>query len=193
MLLNTFSHYIKDKEKCEEPRWWSQSASCLTLSNVLLDAKISLVPMHQLIVPSTLLAPAEQGSKLRLLWSPMRLTFFPWRPKILVESPKWWPDFSRIKLKRTFHLILPCTYELRHLHFTNWRLKICIWRLYFSGWSPQGDLKIFLISSPAEDIQTYKATKIHTLNPLTYELVFQNSSKRETANNLAIIAVFRSK
>ena len=42
----------------------------------------------------------------------------------------------------------PCTYELRHLHFTNWRLKICIWRLYFSGWSPKGDLKIFLISSP---------------------------------------------
>ena len=42
----------------------------------------------------------------------------------------------------------PCTYELRHLHFTNWRLKICIWRLYFSGWSPQGDLKIFLISNP---------------------------------------------
>ena len=42
----------------------------------------------------------------------------------------------------------PCTYELRHFHFTNWRLKICIWRLYFSGWSPQGDLKIFLILSP---------------------------------------------
>ena len=33
---------------------------CLTLSrvNVMLDAKISLVPTHQLIVPSTLLAPA---------------------------------------------------------------------------------------------------------------------------------------
>ena len=42
----------------------------------------------------------------------------------------------------------PCTYELRHLHITNWRLKICIWRLHFSGWSPKGDLKIFLISSP---------------------------------------------
>ena len=39
----------------------------------------------------------------------------------------------------------PCTYELRHLHFTNWRLKICIWWLYFSGWSPKGDLKIFFI------------------------------------------------
>ena len=43
-----------------------------------------------------------------------------------------------------------CTYELRHLHFTNWWLKICVWRLYLSGWSPKGDLKIFLISSPAE-------------------------------------------
>ena len=39
--------------------------------------------------------------------------------------------------------------ELRHLHYTNWRLKICIWRLYFSSWSPKGDLRIFLISSPA--------------------------------------------
>ena len=39
--------------------------------------------------------------------------------------------------------------ELRHLHCTNWRLKICIWRLYFSSWSPKGDLRIFLISSPS--------------------------------------------
>ena len=39
--------------------------------------------------------------------------------------------------------------ELRHLHDSNWRLKICIWRLYFSSWSPKGDLRIFLISSPA--------------------------------------------
>ena len=31
---------------------------CLTLSNVMLDAKISLVPTHQLIVPSTILALA---------------------------------------------------------------------------------------------------------------------------------------
>ena len=38
--------------------------------------------------------------------------------------------------------------ELRHLHDSNWRLKICIWRLYFSSWSPKGDLRIFLISSP---------------------------------------------
>ena len=43
-------------------------------------------------------------------------------------------------------------YELRHLHlYTNWRLKICIWRLYFSNWSPKGDLRIFLISSPVEE------------------------------------------
>ena len=35
---------------------------CLTLSrvNVMLDAQISLVPTHQLIVPSTLLAPATE-------------------------------------------------------------------------------------------------------------------------------------
>ena len=39
--------------------------------------------------------------------------------------------------------------ELRHLHQTNWWLKICIWRLYFSSWLPKGDRRIFLISSPA--------------------------------------------
>ena len=33
-------------------------------------------------------------------------------------------------------------YELHHLHYTNWRL-------YFSRWSPKGDLRLFLISSPA--------------------------------------------
>ena len=36
-------------------------------------------------------------------------------------------------------------YELRHLHCTNWRL-------YFSSWSPKGNLRIFLISSPANQI-----------------------------------------
>ena len=39
--------------------------------------------------------------------------------------------------------------ELRHLHYKNWRLKICIWRLYFSSCLPKGDLMIFLNSSPA--------------------------------------------
>ena len=29
--------------------------------------------------------------------------------------------------------------------------------------------------------RTYKATKIHTLTPLTYELFFQNSSKSSTS------------
>ena len=40
-------------------------------------------------------------------------------------------------------------YELRHLHYTNWQLKICIWWLNFSSWSPEGDQRIFLILSPA--------------------------------------------
>ena len=35
---------------------------CLTLINVMLDAKISLVPTHQLIVRSTLLAPTTNIS-----------------------------------------------------------------------------------------------------------------------------------
>ena len=37
----------------------------------------------------------------------------------------------------------------------------------------------------ATNIPTYKATKIHTLTPLTYELFFQNSSKR--GNQLTLI------
>ena len=32
---------------------------------------------------------------------------------------------------------------------TNWQLKNCIWRLYFSSWSPKGNLRIFSISNPA--------------------------------------------
>ena len=32
--------------------------------------------------------------------------------------------------------------------------------------------------APATHIQTHKATKIHTLTPLTYELFFKHSSKR---------------
>ena len=90
---------------------------------------------------------------------------------------------KRVKLKRTFHLILLCfhhkkcakshkqsqftskfiptsihdicksdgschTIRLHHLRYANWRLKICILRLYFSSWSPKVDLRIFLISSP---------------------------------------------
>ena len=31
--------------------------------------------------------------------------------------------------------------------------------------------------APATDIRTHKATNIHKLTPLTYELFFQNSSK----------------
>ena len=36
----------------------------------------------------------KQGSKLWLIGLPMRLTFSPWRLKILVYSPKCRPDFS---------------------------------------------------------------------------------------------------
>ena len=38
--------------------------------------------------------------------------------------------------------------EALTVSFTNGRLELCIWRLFFSGWSPKGDLRIFLISSP---------------------------------------------
>ena len=58
MLLNTCSRN-KRRKNCEESRWRSQSALVRPLAMpCLIDAKISLVPKHQLIVPSTLLALA---------------------------------------------------------------------------------------------------------------------------------------
>ena len=71
--------------------------------HVQVDSKISLVPKHQLIVPSTLLALA-----------------------------------TNIR-----------TYKVTKIQ-----------------------------SYKVTKIQSYKATKIHTLTPLTYELFFQNSSKK---------------
>ena len=56
-ILNTFSRN-KRRQNCEKPRWRSQSALVWPLAMSCLDAKISVVPKHQLIVPSTLLAPA---------------------------------------------------------------------------------------------------------------------------------------
>ena len=122
----------------------------------------------------------KQGSKLRLIPSPMRLTFSPWQLIIVpsfsqhnlrlvvsgrylhvsvtkyqdnfsslrqVNSPNSWGKFQicctdmyliRFLLNfvvfRVFLWISwlcscskypkPCTYQLHHLHFTNWRLKI---------------------------------------------------------------------
>ena len=57
-LLNTCS-CNKRWKNCEESIWQSQSALVWpSTMPCLIDAKISLVPKHQLIVPSTLLAPA---------------------------------------------------------------------------------------------------------------------------------------
>ena len=42
--------------------------------------------------------------------------------------------------------------------YTNWRLKIYIWRLHFSSWSPKGELRIFLISSPGMQPQNLKVS-----------------------------------
>ena len=69
----------------------------------------------------------KQGSKLRLIQSPISTEFHGSVTAQNIRSPD---------------------YELCHLHYTNWRLKICIWRLYFSSWSLKGDLGIFLILSP---------------------------------------------
>ena len=58
ILLNTCSSN-KRRKSCAESRWRSQSALVRPLSMpCLIDAKISLVPKHQLIVPSTVLALA---------------------------------------------------------------------------------------------------------------------------------------
>ena len=58
MFPNTCSRN-KRRKNCEESRWRSQIALVRPLAMpCLIDAKISLVPKHQLIVPSTLLALA---------------------------------------------------------------------------------------------------------------------------------------
>ena len=61
---------------------------CLTLSrvNVMLDAKISLVPAHQLTVPSTLLPPAtnirthKATKQVSPTLSPQSPSLFPFPP-----------------------------------------------------------------------------------------------------------------
>ena len=40
--------------------------------------------------------------------------------------------------------------------------------------------------APAIQIRTDTATEIHTLTPLTYELFFQSSSKKEKGNREAL-------
>ena len=71
MLLNTFSR--KKDEKLWRIKMAVSKCPCLTLSrvNVMLDAKVSLVPT-QLAVPSTLLAPATTSKHTkpqRYIWS----------------------------------------------------------------------------------------------------------------------------
>ena len=92
ILPNTFSRN-KRRKNCEESRWRSQSVLVWPLAMSWLDAKISLVPKHQLMVPLTLLAHAT-----------------------LIPTDK------------------------------------------------------------ATKPQSHKATRIHTLRPMTYELFFQNRS-----------------
>ena len=58
ILPNTCSRN-KRRKNCEESRWRSQSALVRPLAKSY-DAKISLVPKHQLIAPSTLLALAKK-------------------------------------------------------------------------------------------------------------------------------------
>ena len=62
--------------------------------------------------------------------------------QIYTDFCPWY--FQTIKSDRLHHT-MSC---VRHLHYTNWRLKICMWQLYFSSWSPEGNLRIFLILSP---------------------------------------------
>ena len=62
--------------------------------------------------------------------------------QIYTDFCPWY--FQTIKTDRLHHT-MSCVH---HLHYTNWRLKICMWQLYFSSWSPEGNLRIFLILSP---------------------------------------------
>ena len=64
MLLNTFSH-DKTRQNCETAKMPVSKCLCLTFSAGMscLDAKISLVPKHQLMVPSTVIWSLQHKSK----------------------------------------------------------------------------------------------------------------------------------
>ena len=65
--------------------------------------------------------------------------------------------------------------------FSYWDLKVS-GKFYFSLISSVPTHQLIVPSpllAPATNTRTYKATKIHTLTPLTYKLFFQNSSKRK--------------
>ena len=91
MLLNTCSRN-KRRKNCEESRWRCQSALVRPLTMpCLIDAKISLVPKHQLIVPSTLLALATniqryKATKIHTL-TPMTYELF--FSKMAILSCNW--------------------------------------------------------------------------------------------------------
>ena len=78
---------IKD-EKIVKNQDGGLKCLCLTLSrvNVTLDAKISFVPTHQLIVPSTLLAPATHIRTHKVT-----------QPRRFIRSNHWhiWAIFSK--------------------------------------------------------------------------------------------------
>ena len=94
--------------------------------------------------PMKKLKTAPHGTVSPQMWSVKSIKGWFTRPQTC------WQDFvaEHSRGSATARNIRGPDYELRHLHYTNWRLKICIWRLYFSSWSPKGDLTIFFNFEP---------------------------------------------
>ena len=143
---------------------------CLTLSrvNVTLDAKISLVPTHQLIVPSTLLAPATHIRSHKVT-----------KPRRFIRSNHWhiWAILNNVMdittqekqwyfLYRSVYVVLFRLYNVKtsvnnlgHNDITknqSQRLK------YYRTWSPSGTIFNMAASSEDVDVQIWKFTQILT-------------------------------
>ena len=72
----------------------------------------------------------------------------------LCETTANWKSLLTIKL----WWIVPYCELCNFLYYTNWWLIMCIWWLYFSSWSPKGDLRIFFILSPVLPCRHYQVT-----------------------------------
>ena len=60
-------------------------------------------------------------------------------------------------------------------NYTNWWLKIHIWRLYFSSWSPKGDLTIFFNFEPCNMDNFPMSVKNQMLPPGFSQLLWSRS------------------
>ena len=70
---------------------------------------------------------------------------------IYAISASWlYPANEEGLSKATYDLLLLFIRNIAYSSIPTFKLKICIWQLYFSSWLQKGNLTIFLISSPVK-------------------------------------------